>query len=432
MSESPRAQIVKGRLEGARFLLDPRVRRLFSLLNGDGEETRVVGGAVRNALIGAPVHEVDFATTATPDVVMARAAAARVKTAPTGLDHGTVTLIIDGAPFEITTLREDVDTDGRRAKVRFSRSFEEDAMRRDFTFNALFVDANGALFDYTEGLADLARRCVRFIGEPRLRIREDYLRSLRFFRFHSVLGEGPADPQALAAIIAERDGLTLLSRERVRAEILKSLDGRRAADAAGLMSDAGVLQGLFGGIAVPARLARAMAIESAAQAPPDALLRLSALAVLVAEDAERLREALRLSNAERERLAACATTLVSLHGRDQPPGPGDLRAMLFLRGRRACMDALTLAHAESRAGTDDHAWIGARRFVRDTPEPSAPFSGADIVARGVPAGRLVGETLKKLQARWIRAGFPKEAVEIARLIDEALAEARQSESRGSR
>lgn len=410
-----------GSLKGAGFLSDAGVRRVFAALDGGGEETRVVGGAVRNALLGEPVTEVDFATTATPDVIAARAAAASLRAVPTGLEHGTVTLIVEGVPFEVTTLREDVETDGRRAKVRFGRSFQRDAQRRDFTINAMSASAAGALFDTTGGLADIAARRVRFIGEARQRIREDFLRSLRFFRFHAAYGEGAMDPEAFNAVIAEREGLRTLSRERVRAELLKLLGASGAAAVAGDMSGAGLLQPLLAGIVQPARLARVMAIEAARDRPGDAALRLIAFCALVEDDAARLREMLRLSNSEASRVQRAAKALVSLQGRDAPPAPRELYALLFEHGQAAACDGLTLAHAQSPAAAEDAGWASAFAFLRDTPPPRLPFSGADLLARGLPGGREIGEILKKLQALWIRAGFPKDPASVARLLDEAMA-----------
>jgi poly(A) polymerase len=205
------------------LLRHPRLRLLLEALNGDGEETRLVGGAVRNALLGRPVTDRDCTTTATPHVTMQRAEAAGFKPVPTGIEHGTVTVVVDGEPFEVTTLREDVTTDGRRAVVRFGRDFAADARRRDFTINALSVSRDGRLHDYTGGVADLAARRVRFIGDARNRIREDFLRILRFFRFHAEYGEGEPDPAGLAAAVRERAGLAGLSHERIRTELLKLL-----------------------------------------------------------------------------------------------------------------------------------------------------------------------------------------------------------------
>ena len=411
-----------GRLADLGILQSPPLARALALLDADGEEARLVGGAVRDILLGLPPGDFDLATTATPETVIARAKAAGIGFAPTGLAHGTVTLILDGRPIETTTLRQDVETDGRRAKVRFGRDFAADARRRDFTINALSVDRDGYVHDDVGGLADLARRRVRFIGDARARIREDYLRILRFLRFSARFGEGGLDPEGFVAAIAERAGLATLSAERVRAELLRILGARHGAAVIAAADGAGLLAPLLGGIARPARLATAVAIEAARGVEADAGLRLAALATAVREDAERLRERLRLSNAEGDRLEAAARGLESLHGRAAPPTLGDLRVALFERGRVAAIDALTLAHAESGAAADDAGWRSAHRFLSDTPIPRLPFTGADVVARGVAPGRGVGATLKALQANWIRAGFPREPETLARLFAAALEE----------
>ena len=403
----------------AALLREPKLARALAMLNGDGEETRVVGGAVRNAWLDEPVADVDLATTATPDEVTRRARAAGAKVVPTGYEHGTVTVIIDGRPFEVTTLREDVETDGRRAVVRFGRDFAADARRRDFTVNALFLDARGVVHDDVNGLADLAVRRVRFIGEARQRIREDYLRILRLFRFHAAYGAGEIDGEAFAAAVAERAGLATLSRERVRSEVLKLLVARRAGEAARVFSESGLLGPLLGGVPMPGRLARLIEIENARGVAPDPIRRLAALAMLVAEDAARLRDSLRLSNAEGDRLAKAAEALAEWHGRATPPAAGALREALFHHGRVACLDALALAQAEARAAPDAPEWLSAWRFLSDTPEPRLPFGGADLLKRGVPAGRAMGDMLKRLQAAWIRAGFPSDPRDLARLLDEA-------------
>jgi poly(A) polymerase len=403
----------------AAMLKEPRLARLLAVLNVKAIETRVIGGAVRNALLGLPVHEYDLATNAEPPEVIRRAEAAGLKCVPTGIDHGTVTIVVDGQPFEVTSLREDVDTDGRHAIVRFGRDFADDAHRRDFTINALSLSIDGKLHDYTDGRDDLAARRVRFIGDPDKRITEDYLRALRFFRFHAAFGNGALDAPAFAAIIRNRAGLTTLSKERVRAELMKLMAAPRAADVTREICNAGLLGPLLAGITIPARLARLSAIEAVAQNQPDAVLRLAALALLIPDDANRLRDQLRLSNDECGRLARGGVALVQLHGLHHPPKPGDLRAFLFTHGRRAALDAILLAHAESGAAPDDAKWLSARAFLTDTPEPRLPFSGADLLAKGLPSGRIVGQTLKDLQARWIRAGFPKDPVTLARLLDEA-------------
>jgi poly(A) polymerase len=405
-------RLIDGRLADPAALDAPPLARALALLNGDGEQARLVGGAVRDLLLGQRPGDFDLATTATPEVVIARAKAAGIHYAPTGVKHGTVTLILDGRPIEATTLRQDVETDGRRAKVKFGRDFAADARRRDFTINALSLDAQGFVHDEVGGLADLAGGRVRFIGEPRQRIREDFLRILRFLRFSARFGEGALDADGFAAAIAERAGLTTLSAERVRAELLKILTARHGPAVAAEADGAGLLAPLLGGVLRPARLARLAAFED------DALLRLAALAVVVREDAERLRDRLRLSNAESERLLAAARTLETLHGLAAPPSLGDLRTLLFERGRTAALDAAALAEADS----GDISWTAARRFLADTPQPRLPFSGADLVARGAQPGRGVGAALKSLQAKWIRAGFPREPARLAQLLDEAMAE----------
>jgi poly(A) polymerase len=408
-------------LPNAGFLRERRLSQLFAALDGRGEETRVIGGAVRNAWLGLPPGDIDLATTALPPVIIERLEAAGMRAVPTGLAHGTITAIVDGQPFEVTTLREDVETDGRRARVVFGRDFAHDALRRDFTVNALSCDRQGGIFDYVGGLNDLQQRRIRFIGDARTRIREDYLRVLRFFRFHAAYGEGPLDRDGFAAAIAERMGLAQLSRERIRAELLKLLSARRAAEVVGDLAGSGLLGPLIAGVPQPALLARMIAIEGALARPPDPILRLAGLAVGVVEDADRLRAMLRLSNEEHGRLAGAALAVSTLNRASLPPSRIGLREFLFRQGRSAAIDAMILAHAAARASPDDGRFLRAHRFLADTPPPQLPFSGSDILARGIASGRAVGDLLKTLQALWIRAGFPKDPAALARLLDEALA-----------
>jgi len=211
--------------------------RVLELLNGGGEEARVVGGAVRNALLGVPIGDVDVATTAVPDEVVRRAREAGIKSVPTGIEHGTVTLVADGQPFEVTTLREDTETFGRKARVSFGRDWIGDARRRDFTINALSVGIDGVVHDYVGGLDDIAARRVRFIGEAGARIEEDYLRILRFFRIHAAFGVGEVDRNGYRACISARAGLATLSAERMRMEILKLLVADGAVGAVVAMTD---------------------------------------------------------------------------------------------------------------------------------------------------------------------------------------------------
>src|ERR1700751_2003488 len=222
--------------------------RVLKLLNGDGEEARVVGGAVRNALLDIPIGDVDIATTAVPEEVIRRARAAGIKSVPTGVEHGTVTLGIDSHPFEVTTLREDTETFGRKARVAFGRDWARDAERRDFTINGLSVDAAGQVHDYVGGLDDIAARRVRFIGDPDQRIAEDYLRILRFFRIHAAFAAGEPDRAGYLACIRGREGLAGLWAERGRIEMLKLLVAQGASAAAVAMADGGLAQVLTGGV----------------------------------------------------------------------------------------------------------------------------------------------------------------------------------------
>ena len=285
-------------LKDADWLKRPQTVRVFSALSKDGVTTRAVGGAVRNTLLGLPVTEIDLATTALPERVMALAKAAGLKAVPTGIEHGTVTVIVDGMPFEVTTLRRDVETYGRHATVAFTEDWEEDAKRRDFTLNALYADRDGTVFDPLGGYGDLVAGRVRFIGEAEDRIKEDYLRILRFFRFNAYYGKGPLDPEGLAACVKLRAGLDQLSAERVAGELRRILVAPQAVRAIEALFDYGLLTDLLASAPRMIRFTRLVAAEEALGLAPDPALRLAALAVFVAEDAERLAERLRLSNAE--------------------------------------------------------------------------------------------------------------------------------------
>ncbi len=412
-----------GKLKDLAPLRQGPLARALEALNGEGEETRLVGGAVRDLALGEPGFDFDLATTASTDEVIRRARTAGFKVALTGVPHGTVTLVVDGRPIETTTLRQDVETDGRRAKVAFGRDFAADAERRDFTINALSLGPDGTVHDPVGGLDDLAAGRVRFIGDPNQRIREDYLRILRFFRFSARFAANGLDSEGLSAAIRAREGLARLSRERVRAELIKLIAAPRAGEVVQTMGECGFLEPILGGLAYPRRLSRLIAIEADRGRRPDAILRLAALGAAIPEDAERLRDRLRLANLEHERIRGAAAALIGLHGISAPPSTEDLRALLFVAGREAARDALALAEAESGASPADAAFDAADRFLAETPIPKLPFSGADLVARGVAAGPRVGETLRAFQALWIRAGFPRERDTLERLLEEAATQA---------
>ncbi|MEP9349599.1 CCA tRNA nucleotidyltransferase [Xanthobacter sp. KR7-225] len=396
-------------LAGADFWGRAGLAELLALLNRDGEEARVVGGAVRNTLLGLPVTDVDVATTALPEVVTARARAAGLKAVPTGIAHGTVTVVVGHHDFEVTTLREDTETDGRRAVVRFGRSWAHDAARRDFTINALYATPAGEVVDLVGGLADLARRQVRFIGDAQARIREDYLRILRLFRFHAFYGEGPLDAAALGAVIRLRAGLLGLSRERVRAELLKLLVAPRAGPTLATMSDAGLLQPLLAGIADPALFARLAAAEARHGVAPDAVRRLAALALRVPDDAERLREKLRLSNAEARRLADLAVPVCD--GADEAAA----RRLVYAAGAEAAVDRALLAEARGRA---DASVVLAT--ARAWTAPKLPVGAAELMARGLKPGPALGAALARVEAAWVAADFPLEPRALDAVMTRAL------------
>lgn len=402
----------------AAFLARPVLVRLLAALNGEGEETRIVGGAVRNLLLGEPISDVDLATTALPKETIRRGRAAGFKAVPTGIAHGTVTLVGGGASFEVTTLRQDVETDGRRAKVVFGRDFTTDAMRRDFTINALGLDRDGRVHDYCGGLADLAARRVRFIGDAATRIREDYLRILRFFRFHARYGAGEPDSEGIIACIAGREGLGGLSRERVRAELMKLLFAPGASATLWAMAGAGLLMPVIGGVPHLSRFA-AVAGNNGESVHP--AFRLAALAVSVWEDALRLRERLRLSNEEFDRIERIAAALESLGGQPGLPPVVSLRHAAQRVGSDAVAGALVLlsASAGNEAGHDVQRLIAE---LGRTP-PFLP-TGKDVVALGVPPGPRVGRLLEAARRGWIEAGCPAGMDEQMGFVGEIVRSAR--------
>jgi poly(A) polymerase len=404
------------RLPEAGWLRAPALARALAMLNRDGEEARVVGGAARNALMGLPLSDLDIATTAVPEEVMRRAAAAGLKAVPTGIDHGTVTVIVDGAPFEVTTLRQDVETFGRKAKVAFGRDWKVDAERRDFTMNALSISPDGIVHDYVGGLADLNARRVRFIGDPAQRIAEDYLRILRFFRFQASYAHGAPDAAGLHACIVAREGLRALSRERVRAELMKLLVAPFAVPTFVVMAETGFAELLLGSVPLLASFANMIKVEEAAGVAPDAVRRLGALGVFIAEDAERLRQKLRLFNAEHERLTAMSRQWWRVS-----PALGDhgARALLYRLGPTDYVDRVLIAWTRAPQGAHDPAWREFATLPARWTAPDFPLKSADLMARGVARGPALGEALRAAEEAWIAAGFPVDQAALDRIADDA-------------
>jgi len=404
------------RLPDAGWLRAPALARALSVLNGGGEEARVVGGAARNALMGLALSDIDIATTAPPDEVMRRAAAGGLKAVPTGIDHGTVTLIVHGTPFEVTTLRQDVETFGRKAKVAFGRDWRIDAERRDFTINALSISPDGTVHDYVDGLADLATRRVRFIGDPARRIAEDYLRILRFFRFQASYAHGPPDAAGLHACIVARDGLRTLSRERIRAELMKLMVAPFAVPTLVVMAEAGFLARLLGGVPRLASFANMIKVEDAAAVAPDAVRRLGALGVFIAEDADRLRDRLRLFNAEHERLAAMADRWWAV---SPALGEAGARVLLYRLGPAHYVDRVLIAWTRAPQGAADPAWRDLAALPARWTAPRFPLKSADLVARGVARGPALGAALRAAEQAWIAAGFRQDKAALDAIADDA-------------
>jgi tRNA nucleotidyltransferase/poly(A) polymerase len=403
-------------LGDAPWLKSGPAARVLGLLNRDGEEARVVGGAVRNALLKIPLGDIDIATTALPDEVVRRAKAAGIKSVPTGIDHGTVTLVVDAHPFEVTTLREDTETFGRKAKVAFGRDWAADAKRRDFTINGLSVDADGVVHDHVGGLEDIAARRVRFIGDPNHRIMEDYLRILRFFRIHAAYGAGEPDRAGYLACIAARAGLATLSAERVRMEMLKLMVAEGAAGAILAMADGGLLLPVFGGVAYTGPFAAMIAAERELSLRPDAVRRLGALAVAVTEDARRVATRLRLSNAETKALDSMGHRWWRLAGMDEARA----RRLIYRLGAERYRDRLLLAWARAGGNTDPAHWRELATLPERWSAPKFPLKAADFIARGIAEGPALGHVLTLAEDAWLAADFPLDETALEAIADETV------------
>lgn len=407
----------------------PALRRVFALLNVDGGEARVVGGAVRNALLGLPGGDVDLATTWHPEDVAERAKTAGIKVVATGIDHGTVTLVVDGVPYEVTTLREDLATDGRRAEVAFGSGWKEDAARRDFTINALYANSEGEIFDYVGGLADIESRTLRFIGNSAERVAEDYLRILRFFRFFAHFGSGRPDAEGLRACAQARAKLATLSAERIWTEMKKLLSAADPGRALLWMRQAGVLGEVlpetekWGIDAIPALITAEKTFSWA----PDPLLRLAAMIPPDSERIAAMASRLRLSKAEAAylvRFAEAPEIAAAL-----PDAALDRALYRHDAEGTIARLKLSLASARRKAETDPAFLAETAAFQRllaraeKWRRPAFPLTGADVLKAGVAPGPQVGTLLSQLENFWIERNFSVDrATLVARL--ESLVQAR--------
>jgi poly(A) polymerase len=401
----------------AALLAEPDVSAVVAMLNTDGEEGRIVGGAVRNLLLDLPISDIDLATTALPQTVMARAEKHGWKTVPTGLAHGTVTVVINKQPFEITTLRADIDTDGRRATIAMTRDFAVDAARRDFTINALSLSADGKVHDYGRGLDDIAARRIRFFGEPERRIREDYLRILRFYRFSARYGAGPLDAEGRAACAALHPGMAILSGERIGMEMLKLLDPLtpRTIDALEAMAADQVLAQSLGGPGDVQAVGRLAAQERAFDVPREALRWLMALAVREPADAERVTARLKLSRAQEKRISRVSQM-------EQPAeSQRCIDAWLYRHGKEAIIDQALIQLALGHwSGPSRRLWVeAAARRAESWVPPAFPIKAKDMALRGLAPGPAMGKALWRAEEHWLATGLPLDEPSLQRIADQA-------------
>ena len=379
--------------------------RVLDALGADEGLTRYVGGAVRDDLLHLPFSDVDLATRLRPDQVVERLEAAKIRAVPTGIDHGTITAVSNGHPIEVTSLRRDVATDGRRATIAFTDDWMEDAARRDFTINALSADPlTGEVHDYFGGTDDLLARRVRFIGQPLERIAEDHLRILRFFRFHARFGAGAPDAEALAACAARANDLMALSRERIADELLKLLAVTDPSPTVAIMLDRDILHPVLPEIARSAlqRLDILVKAEERAGIPPDPLRRLAALLPQDSAVAGDIAARLKLSNKARKRLECAAGA----------PVPANAQSFAYFAGLECAVDRLLLGGEADRA-----------KVITQWESPRLPIGGGALIERGLEPGPVVAKTLQSIERRWVEAGFPA-GDDFERLIAEELASAR--------
>lgn len=404
------------------WLSTPRTRAIMKALTRDGGDARFVGGAVRNAILGEGVSDIDIATPLLPQEVMQRLKNAGFGAVPTGIEHGTVTAVVRGQPFEVTTLRRDVSTDGRRATVAFTTDWEEDAARRDFTMNALYASADGEIFDDVGGLADLRARRVRFVGDPRTRIREDYLRILRLFRFHAWYGKGELDAHAIAAAEQEKAALKLLSGERVQKELLRLLQAKNPLPSLKAMQRASILAEILPTDLQLERIAHLIGIEAALRREPDKLLRLAALLPDDAKAARKLSELLKLSNADKERLIEAAEAdhriVTTLSARQA-------RQLLYRLGQQRFCDQLLLRWSQAHDSAEDVRWGKLLKLAQSWRKPELPIDGRDVMAKGIDEGPKIGTTLRALEQEWIEADFAPDRRALLKRLRETIRQPRK-------
>lgn len=404
----------------ADWLQGNTLQQLFEILcadsNGIKGEARIAGGAVRNALMGKPATDIDLCTTLLPQEVMQRLEGAGQKGVPTGIEHGTITAVIEEQAFEVTTLRKDIETDGRHAVVEFGMDWEADAKRRDLTINGLYCDREGAVYDYVNGYADIQSGEVRFIGDAQTRIKEDSLRILRFFRFFAWYGSGRPDASGLKACSANKDLLSALSVERVWAELKKMLFAPDPVRAILWMRTTGILGAVlpetqkWGTDAIPALLQ----LEQEQGWQADALLRLMAMVRPDEDTMQGLAKRMAFSNAETARMTNWAKSIAPKAGIER----GDLEKLLYASNKQGMTDAMKLEVVHLRGREDEagaDAMLELLRHAQTWKSPVFPVQGKDLIEAGMQSGPEMGEKLKQLEEAWIASGFKLEKTQLLKL-----------------
>ncbi len=384
-------------LSREQWLNEPRLQAVMRAITQAGGEIRVAGGAIRNSLLGVPISDVDLATTLLPQDVMRVCKSAGFGVHPTGFEHGTITVVNKGQSFEVTTLRLDVETDGRRAVVAFTDDWQEDALRRDFTINAMYCDAKGKIFDFTTGYLDIQRKRVRFVGDSEARIKEDYLRILRFFRFHARYGKGSPCPVGLAACVKLKSGLKKISAERIRSELMKLIVAPRAVETLKIMAVSGILK-----IIIP----HTDDWRVLGRLPEDGLLRLFVLAKRPAD----LKERLRLSNDEASRIV----NVLAAPDLTSKLNISEQHAILYRIGVATWLDAVHVGWAKSRSKLQ---WQSLLDLPQRWPIPKFPVTGKDLLAAGFHSGPEMGEILQHLEDWWIASNFKPTREELLNRIE---------------
>lgn len=388
------------------FLKRQGIKRLLKALDAGSGTARFVSGAVRDLLLNVPHEDLDLATVLTPEEVVRRLEAAGIKAVPTGIEHGTITAVSSGTVVEVTTLRSDVSTDGRRATVAFTSDWKQDAGRRDFTINALYADPySGELFDYFGGLDDLSSRTVRFIGEPLQRIAEDHLRILRYFRFHARYGHGEPDTQALDACTARANDLMALSRERIADELLKLLALDDPTATVKLMAERGIFAPIIPEIGAEGvtRLQRLIEVEGKATLEPDPIRRLAALLCGPSELGRSIAARLKFSNRNKKRLELALK-----------PAVGSPYSQAYRDGSEAAIDRIAIGDSLEPSNQ-----LSALKELQNWAVPRLPISGGQLIARGVPEGPEVARTMRRIEDAWEAAGFPA-GEQFEQIVEEAL------------